>query len=357
MKLRGRMQIVAKQLKYNKEKDIIIKYIQEFTSRNYMYKYVDTMYRNGKGATVSMERITAIVKYKADKSPASLMYDVTYMMLYHDIDESSANKYIADFKANKSTSRESFVRRWGEYIGSEKFKAFQVSSAKSKDINYYIEKYGIDEGTYMLNDINSRCSKRCIGYWTHRGYSLEDAKEEVSRHQKHNSGLHKEYWYSRGFDKDEVDVIFSRINSKKGLHPKNIKLLKETYGNSWEEYHKANYNKMRKKMEACGKWIPLSLMDDWGKYKQLVSIYTNVSIRSCEGGINNLELRGVDFHLDHRYSIKMGFINDIPPEIIGSIYNLEIIPAKINCSKRAKCSITKEFLIKEYNEGKKYKKE
>ena len=48
----------------------------------------------------------------------------------------------------------------------------------------------------------------------------------------------------------------------------------------------------------------------------------------------------------------MGFINDIDPKIIGSIVNIEIIPSKINSSKRENCSITKNKLIKEYKKFK-----
>jgi len=46
--------------------------------------------------------------------------------------------------------------------------------------------------------------------------------------------------------------------------------------------------------------------------------------------------------------MKMGFINDIPPEIIGSIVNLEILPARLNNSKKEKCSITKKQLFQQY---------
>ena len=53
------------------------------------------------------------------------------------------------------------------------------------------------------------------------------------------------------------------------------------------------------------------------------------------------------FHLDHKFSIKKGFEEKIPPEIIGSLKNLEMIPGKKNCSKRANCSITKEELLDE----------
>jgi hypothetical protein len=52
------------------------------------------------------------------------------------------------------------------------------------------------------------------------------------------------------------------------------------------------------------------------------------------------------------YSIKEGFINNIDPEIIGSKYNLRIISASENNSKRTKCSIELDTLLKFYHENK-----
>ncbi len=51
------------------------------------------------------------------------------------------------------------------------------------------------------------------------------------------------------------------------------------------------------------------------------------------------------YHLDHKYSIKQGFLDNIPPYIIGDLSNLEIIPFKENLSKNSKCSIAKNELF------------
>lgn len=58
------------------------------------------------------------------------------------------------------------------------------------------------------------------------------------------------------------------------------------------------------------------------------------------------------YNIDHKYSISEGFKNKVPPEIIGHIKNLEMIPWKKNVKKQANCSITLKELkkqIKEYN--------
>lgn len=55
------------------------------------------------------------------------------------------------------------------------------------------------------------------------------------------------------------------------------------------------------------------------------------------------------YHLDHKFSVLAGFLEDIEPEIIGNIVNLEFIPAKDNIKKQAKCSVTKEKLFQDYS--------
>ena len=64
-----------------------------------------------------------------------------------------------------------------------------------------------------------------------------------------------------------------------------------------------------------------------------------IIISKYKSGVNGA------YHLDHKFSIIEGFKNNIKPEIIGSINNLEFIPWEENLLKRAKCSITKEQLI------------
>ncbi len=52
------------------------------------------------------------------------------------------------------------------------------------------------------------------------------------------------------------------------------------------------------------------------------------------------------YHLDHKYSIIEGFKNNINPELIGNIVNLEMIPWIDNIRKASSCSITIDELFK-----------
>lgn len=88
-------------------------------------------------------------------------------------------------------------------------------------------------------------------------------------------------------------------------------------------------------------------LPEYIKYKKKVLSVTN---KQPIDELENYNKRGTyknndTYHLDHKYSIIEGFKNNILPEIIGDIKNLEFIPWKENLKKRAKCSITIEELI------------
>ena len=68
----------------------------------------------------------------------------------------------------------------------------------------------------------------------------------------------------------------------------------------------------------------------------------------------NFEFRGHAnkgmYHLDHKYSILRGFLDNIDASVIGSIHNLEMIIGRNNLVKGCKCSITINELMELCNE-------
>ena len=60
---------------------------------------------------------------------------------------------------------------------------------------------------------------------------------------------------------------------------------------------------------------------------------------------------GVDgaMQVDHIYTIKDGFVNNIPPYIIGSHVNIQLVDWKTNDTKKDKSEITKDQLILLYS--------
>jgi hypothetical protein len=70
--------------------------------------------------------------------------------------------------------------------------------------------------------------------------------------------------------------------------------------------------------------------------------------------LENIEKRGAHglsadpYQLDHKFSVVQGFLNNVSPEIIGHISNLEMITARANNSKGSSCSISLEELIQQF---------
>ena len=107
--------------------------------------------------------------------------------------------------------------------------------------------------------------------------------------------------------------------------------------------------------ESQGLRIPDSERSAYELYHKMVWDHTNITISTKE--IKNINLRGrLDlndnaYHLDHQVSIYEGFIQNVPANIIGSEHNLEMIPARENCRKGKRSSLSVEdlFNLTRYN--------
>jgi len=109
-------------------------------------------------------------------------------------------------------------------------------------------------------------------------------------------------------------------------------------------YKKRNATRIGVPLDEYTRKIPLSKES----YYIIVGLHTAESYFTNKNTIDPHGLRGNGFHLDHKYSIIRGYYDGVPPEIIGSVANLEILPVTENLLKGAKCSISKEILMEEY---------
>jgi hypothetical protein len=117
-----------------------------------------------------------------------------------------------------------------------------------------------------------------------------------------------------------------------------------------EKYNDPNYNNKQKTKETRiknGNQISDVDINDFLSYKTVVNNRTNTIYRCNESIINPLELKNSVFgyHIDHKYSIHQGYINNVPLSIITHPANLEMLWYKDNLSKKSKCSITLEQLL------------
>ena len=177
---------------------------------------------------------------------------------------------------------------------------FQRSELRNKQDKNVKEKYGVDN-IFQLNEIKEKIKITCL-----QKYGVENPKQNK-------------------------EII-----------------------NKATETFKNNLPQIRKKNEKKGLWIPLDRLTNMEIYYRHVNIFTNESLRLF--GENMLHISNYDigqgkgkFTIDHMFSRKEGFLNDIPPQIIGSIVNLEILEHSANSGKGSKCSIARELLYNNYN--------
>ncbi|ARW57595.1 hypothetical protein FDI23_gp243 [Serratia phage CHI14] len=115
---------------------------------------------------------------------------------------------------------------------------------------------------------------------------------------------------------------------------------------------KISKSKKGVRIEACcgsnnGRWNPNK--DAKRKYYSKVRGYSLKHFRREIEKLPNFELSGKcgienAYQLDHKVSIKYGFENNVPPEIIGHICNLEMIPWEQNRQKDSRNSVDLETL-------------
>ena len=91
------------------------------------------------------------------------------------------------------------------------------------------------------------------------------------------------------------------------------------------------------------------LKNEFEKYKLKVNKLTKISYRRYKYIIDPKNLRGREYHVDHKYSIIQGFFENIDPEVISSPFNLEMKTSHDNCSKQGKCDISIDELLEKIN--------
>jgi hypothetical protein len=283
------------------------------------------------------------------------IYDPVYIAERENITQEQAVDYIINFKKNKATSKTNFIKKYGEEKGLEKYNDWKERS--------------LNKG-HGGGGEKSRFSK--LHYIAH-GHSEQEATKLALEYQYVNSPLHVLYYTTRGYDENYAKMQISLIHQKKLGIDYLAKLCKEKNPNFSEEEIKEfcrnkrdtsskekigvdkfleKIEKTRKTFEEKNLWTKLENLDEYRRYRH--DVWTHTNFKDLKS-LANYEKRGLAgkegaYHLDHKYSISMGFINKVPAEMIGSIQNLHFIPWKENISKQNKCSITVEELEGNTNE-------
>lgn len=193
------------------------------------------------------------------------------------------------------------------------------------------------------NNQGLTCSSKCAWVLKKESY----IKSCGTEHNFSKESKSRKEWEQKMYINSGITNIFQNESIKNKC--KNT--LFENYG----VYHNMNSPELvaerRLKAEKNGLFIPLNELSDFQIYKKNVLSFTLYNLRvfgENKFGENYRNKIG-QYHVDHMFSIKEGYLQKVSPYIIGSIVNLQLLKGSNNISKGTKCDINKDKLINEYD--------
>lgn len=310
--------------------------------------------------------------FNGKKSP----YNPDWVMVRDNCSREEAEKIIADYKRSKATTLENFIRKHGEEKGRELFAKFQKTSVSRKP-----EMFKTKEEYDYFNRSNT---PRCPEYWLSRNLatSISEARELVSNYQLTNSGTHLNFYLERGYSRDEAIKILLEINKRKIVKFAKISykyLMNEKKLSTYEAYlinslikgklfkdnlillnnldfkWYNNYLKSKDKIDFVLDNLQYTLellkqcdikQSDFTIYRTIVLSLSQEHDLSDLKGYKEVDEYGRVYEMDHIYSVKDGYDNQVDPLIVASKQNLRFIPKSDNGKKWKHSHITLTELLK-----------
>lgn len=130
--------------------------------------------------------------------------------------------------------------------------------------------------------------------------------------------------------------------------------ISETLSSKTKDWWIARSHKQRLAAEQSGAWTPLSEKWDYRTYRVQAAYQTEKNYQEFVNLINpeNLIRSRSDFHVDHIYSIRDAFLNDVPISIVSHPCNLRMLSERENKRKNGKSDISLEELYRRFDESK-----
>ena len=214
-----------------------------------------------------------------------------------------------------------------------------MQNRKKTEINRLIQEgFSQEESEKIFAYRRKVCSPRTIDYWLEKKFSLEESIKNVSKFQKQMSPRTIFYWIKNGYSEDEAKNKVSEYQDNTSV----TKLMSKFSCSLSQAIDIQN-----------SMYINGSLSDpfndpfnfiEFKKYKIKVKKFTEFNWKKYF----TESYDGQTHHIDHKVSVKEGFLNQIPPEIIGSKFNLELLTKKENCQKQANSSMNIRDLCSMY---------
>jgi hypothetical protein len=245
----------------------------------------------------------------------------------------------------------------------EKIKSLRMIEFKRKVYHFVNEILEIPSCKKCGDDVNyirfidgysGYCSQKCVKKSDeYRDKWLSSWKENNSDGksiEKRNKTLESKYGkdYNNVVQKKREKALLDKYGVVNSFQINEVKdkrklVLMEKYGS--ETYN--NPDKTRWTRISNGTQINDEIINDFIQYKKIVINRTISIYRNNEKIINpsNLKRGMKSYHIDHKFSIKQGFLLNLPIEIITHPCNLHMVHYMDNLKKQDECWITETELL------------
>jgi hypothetical protein len=209
------------------ESKLIFKYVKKCGEENFSHERFKEYlkYRETNPSDCNSEKNFKLVygedylKYHKQykEKPKKSIYDPNYIMTKLNLNYEQATDYVKNYKKNKATSKENFIRKYGIENGAKKFEQFQQTSKHTKE--KYIKEYGNVEGIKKWEEyvhLKKITSNRSIEYWLSKYPDTEEAeyyRQEFHRNNCNTSSV--DFWVSKGMSLDDAVKKVKNIMLKK----------------------------------------------------------------------------------------------------------------------------------------------
>lgn len=269
--------------------------------------------------------------------------------VYRGYSEDNAKLKVSEIQS-KPLDFNDYVEKYGEEVGFKKYnkRKENLQNRFESEIKTTQEKLQCDYDTAydVICNRKRKCSPRTIDYWVNKGYTIEQSKELVTKHQKENSPRSVYYWVKIGYSEEDAVVKVREYQDNLSIESimKRYSCDKITALDLQESIiEKVRFTRIKNNIS-----VDIANDYEYFVYKKIVNKETKKTLKLNK---KTLVKHNKGDTLDHKYSIFWGFYNDVPPEIIGSIHNLEYISLSENCKKQTNCSIDLKTLLENYENG------
>lgn len=262
-----------------------------------------------------------------------------------------ANKLVSSYKKKTAPNLQKLIDKHGEDEGKMIF--FKNCRRHKNYIDYWNKIYPNDpiKAQAEFKKYTTTASLKHVNHYIAKGFTEHEAKELITKHQFATAGVHRKYYEMLGLESNDIDNILKNINKRKDSS--SIEFLLRSNPNLDFNDILVLYSEKNKLKSSSYRINGYLKKDDPNleeeiAYYAAVNYYTRLSMKYMSPCPGKKGKRVNEYHIDHKYSIKQGYLDNISPKIIGNVVNLEWILSSTDCAKRGNCSITKEQLLKDF---------